>query len=63
MTCHGSVYLDFFAHRDFLAVISWQATDKLFCRAINVSCLSKIHAYTIKSKQTELRQVMKKPLF
>ena len=58
MTCHGSVYLDFLR-----IVNSWQATDKLFYRAYNVSCLPKIHAYTIKSKQTELRQVMKRPLF
>ena len=51
----------------FLRIVnSWQATDKLFCRAINVSCLPKIHADTKKSSKTELRQerqVMKRLLF
>ena len=34
------------------------STDSLFCRAINVSCLPRIQAYAIKSKQTKPRQVI-----
>ena len=53
MTCRDLVCFEFSA--DNKNIINTGA-DSLFCRAISVSCLPRIHACAIKSKQSEPRQ-------
>ena len=48
MTCHGSICFDFIA----LLGRQYKHKHSLFCRAMSVYCLSRVHACAIKSKQT-----------